>query len=158
MVNGEGLVVALFKKPASNAVEQLVAALLQQEWEDVFSEVSPGIWIGRQETAAVFVIVDVDDEGFGTVTVDSPILQKVRPTADLYQSLLTQRQFRSFRWEVDIDADDGSAMIRLGVPLLVLNNEFAAEQLIPLIQILGNVADEIDDDLRAHFGGYRFFE
>lgn len=149
---------ALFKKPGSNVVQQLVAALLQQEWDDVFSEVSPGIWIGRQESAAVFVIVDVDDEGFGTVTVDSPILQKVRPTADLYQGLLTERQFRSFRWEVDIDAEDGSAMLRLGVPLLVLNNEFAAEQLIPLIQILGNLADEIDDDLRARYGGYRFFE
>lgn len=149
---------ALFKKPASNAVQHLVAALLQQEWDDVFSEVSPGIWIGRQESAAVFVIVDVDDEGFGTVTVDSPILKKVRPTADLYQSLLTERQFRSFRWEVDIDAEDGSAMLRLGVPLLVLNNEFAAERLIPLIQILGNLADEIDDDLRARYGGYRFFD
>lgn len=149
---------ALFKKPAVNAVQQLVAALLQQEWGDVFSEVSPGIWIGRQESAAVFVIVDVDDEGFGTVTVDSPILQRVRPTADLYQGLLTERQYRSFRWEVDIDEEDGSAMLRLGVALLVLNNEFAAEQLIPLIQILGNLADEIDDDLRALYGGYRFFE
>lgn len=149
---------ALFKKPASNAVQQLVAALLQQEWDDVFSEVSPGIWIGRQESAAVFVIVDVDDEGFGTVTVDSPILQKVRPTADLYQGLLTERQYRSFRWEVDIDEEDGSAMLRLGVALLVLNNEFAAEQLIPLVQILGNLADEIDDDLRARYGGRRFFE
>lgn len=149
---------ALFKKPASNIVQQRVAGLLQQEWDDAFSEINPGVWVGRQESAAVFVLVDVDEEGTGTVTVDSPILQKVRPTARLYEELLTERQFRSFRWEVDIDADDGTALLRLGVPLLVLENDFAAEQIIPLIHILGNLADEIDDDLMSRFGGERFFE
>ena len=149
---------ALFKKPGSNVVEQRVAALLQQEWDDVFSEIEPGIWLGRQESAAVFVIVDVDDEGSGTVTVDSPILRNVRPTADLFRTLLTERQFRSFRWEVGIDEEDGSALLRLGVSLLVLENEFAAEQIIPLIHILGSVADEIDDELKAIYGGDRFFD
>lgn len=146
---------ALFKKPATNSVQQLVADLLRQEWDDVFTEVNPGVWIGLEGSAAVFVLVDVDDEGFGSVTVNSPILQKVQAKADLYQTLLTERQIRCFRWEVYIDAEDGSALLRVGVPLLVFNYEFAAEQLIHLIHTLGSIADQIDDEFRARYGGER---
>ena len=150
---------ALFKKTGkTDILRDRVAAFIVENFEDLMSEVEPGLWFGRSDTAGISIRVNGDEDGDGSITIDSPVLCDVRPTNEIFRHLLTEAQYRNFRWEVDVDSDDGTAMLRLGVDLMVFGGEIDDRQIFSTTLVLGRLADEIGPELAARFGGRVFFE
>lgn len=131
-----------------------------------FEGTNTGVFRVEVNSTAVFVTCE-DAASFGTpaavftdgsaevVTVTSPILRGVPMTDDLLRWVATQG-WRFMFGHVTLEEIDGAANLNLQHRLLATRLD--AEELDAAVVAVVAIADRLDDELQARFGGERFID
>lgn len=143
----------------SNVAE--VSATVQRILTNGYNEVSitkDGDWAIRHGSARAFVQVlgrGEGDSGFTQVNVWSIVLSEVKPSLELFKYVAIDAQ--QYVWGAAYAfEDDGD--ITIGLRIRLLGEGLTDDQLTRAVGGILGAADDLDDEMKAKFGGRRYYE
>ena len=110
----------------------------------------------RDGSAVVFIHVYALDSGVSMINVYSIALSNVPLTPELYRWVATEGQ--AFRFGRCMVAEGDNGLGRMMMTHTLLGDYLDAEELKWAVFALLSTADDLDDQLKARFGGERFIE
>ncbi|HNP56464.1 MAG TPA: hypothetical protein PK331_04715 [Gordonia sp. (in: high G+C Gram-positive bacteria)] len=111
----------------------------------------------RNGSARVFVDVSEWRETHTLVKIEIPVLFDVRRSPELYERiafLAGQYVFGT----IYLRAVEDPTMVMVALEHNLLGDYLDEAELVETVLLLANVADDVDDELKAEFGGERFHE
>lgn len=148
---------ALFSKGNTLPVGiQRIDAALRENFGDIFHFDGHNFWLGaRGSTMLTINYLELSDT-VGSVHVNAHVLRQVRVTPALCHELLTNSDYEFLvgRWSIEPDDEhEGLSTVLLGCDLLDLEASLDLDELSSVMELLAEIADNIDDGMAIKFGG-----
>lgn len=106
-------------------------------------------------SARVFVRVNAMGDDQSIVEIFCYALSKVPVTPALYEYVATKNNYRFGKLSLVV-MDDGTGRVMVGHTLL--GTYLDPDELLIAVSLVADLADNLDDEMKAKFGGERFHE
>lgn len=140
------------------ALTGTIETILNEHIEGVVRTEDGGFTV-RNGTAQIFVeAAEWGDGGSTLVVINVPLLWDAKPTPALFEWIATHANDYVFGhlWVQYNEEDQNQVGIVMSHNLLADN--LGTDELMHAVVGIGSIADDLDDQLQAQFGGRRFHE